>query len=298
MTAIAPAPAPTHAQPVLHSAHSAHVAFSQTHDPLAFAAVLDSAPGGDAKAKPSSEKRAQTPIELSPHGRPQTQIPNPSFFNAALAASLPVATPSTIANGEPAGDTNPPALAPKAVAQTPARDAASAPRVASAAEAGDALGAKLIRERSFHANISAFNPVTAPPIGGSSSAVEPPAIAILDAAEAAVPSPPAAMPRPSQATAPSPTASPSTSPERNASRADRTPPAGSGPAPFSAGRARGERQTEPAATIARVAAPAAGRPASRPEASPSPDGSEFGWVRAVCRRTADPMRLNPRLRRR
>jgi hypothetical protein len=275
MTAIAPAPAPGHAPLALHSARSAHGALSQSHDPLAFAAVLDSAPGGEAKAKPSSGEGAQTPTESPPRDRPQTQIPNSSFFNAALAASLPLATPTTIANGEPAGDTNPPALAPKAMPQMPAPEAASRPRAASAAEAGDALGARLIAERSFHANVSASSPATAQPIGGSSSVVDPPspAIAALDAPDVAVPSSRAAMPRPSPATAPSPPASPSTPPETNASRADRTPAAGSGPVPISAGRARGERQSEPAATVARVAAPTADKAASAPDASPSPNGS-------------------------
>jgi hypothetical protein len=271
MTGIAPAPAPGHAPLAVHSAHSAHGALSQSHDPLAFAAVLDLTPGGDAKSQPTSRERAQTPTDSPPRDRAQTQIPNPSFLNAALAASLPLATPSTIANGEPAGDTNPPALAPSATGQGPAPRAASAPRVASAAEAGDALGARLIAERSFHASAAALNPLTAPPIGGLSSAVEPPSptLAVLDAAEAAVPSARAAMPKPSLATAPSPVASPSTPPETNASRADRTPAAGSGAVPISAGRARGERQSDPAATVARVA----DKPASRPEASPSRDGS-------------------------
>ncbi len=304
MTAVAPAPAPGHAPLAVHSPHSAHGALSQSHDPLAFAAVLDSTPGGEAKAKPSSGERAQTPTDSPPRDRPQTQIPNPSFFNAALAASLPLATPTTIANGVPAGDTNPPALAPNATAQGPAPDAATAPRVASAveagdtletrlvsersfhasaaasipapaAQAGDALGARLIAERSFHANVSASNPATAQPTGGSSSVVDPtsPAIAALDAPYVAVPSPSAATPRPSPATAPSPPASPSTPPETNASRADRTPVAGSGPVPISAGRARGERQSEPAATVARVAAPTADKAASTPEASSPPNGS-------------------------
>jgi hypothetical protein len=275
MTAIAPAPAPGHAPLALHSAHSAHGALSQSHDPLAFAAVLDSAPGGEAKAKPSSGERAQTPTESPPRDRPQTQIPNSSFFNAALAASLPLATPTTIANGEPAGDTTPPALAPKAMPQLPAPDAASLPRAASAAEAGDALGARLIGERSFHASAAALSPATAQPIGGSSSVVDPPspAIAVLDAPDIAVPSPRAAMPRPSPATAPSAAASRSTPPETNASRADRTPVAGSSPVPISAGRGRGERQSEPAATVARVAAPTADKAASAREASPPPNGS-------------------------
>jgi Flagellar hook-length control protein FliK len=275
MTAIAPAPAPGHPSLAVHSAHSAHSALSQFHDPLAFAAVLDSSQGGDPKAKPSSGERAQTPTESPPRDRLQTQIPNPSFFNAALAASLPLATPSTIAKGEPAGDTNPPALAPIAMPQMPAPEAASLPRAASAAEAGAALGARLIGERSFHANVSASNPATAQPIGDSSSVVDPPspAITALDAPDAAVPSSRAAMPRPSPATAPLPPASPSTPPETNASRADRTPVAGSGPVPINAGRARGERQSEPAATVARVAAPTADKAASAPEASPSPNGS-------------------------
>jgi Flagellar hook-length control protein FliK len=303
MTAIAPAPASTHAPLEVHSAHSVHGALSQSHDPLTFAAVLDSTPGGEAKAKPSSGERAQTLTDSPPRDRPQTQIPNPSFFNAALAASLPLAPTTTIANGEPAGDTNPPALAPNATAQGSAPDAASAPRVASAvevadtlearlisersfhasaaasipapdAEAGDALGARLIAERSFHANVSASNPATAQPTGGSSSVVDPPSLAIaaLDAPEVAVRSPRAAMPRPSPATAPSPPASPSTPPETNASRADRTPAAGYGPVPISAGRARGERQLDPAATVAHVAAPAADKLASAPEARP-PNGS-------------------------
>jgi hypothetical protein len=311
MIAIAPAPAPSHAPLAVHSAHGA---LSQSHDPLAFAAVLDSTPGGKAKAKPSSGERAETPTDSPTRDRLQTQIPNPSFFNVALAGSLPLATPTTIASREPAGDTNPRALAPNTTAQgpapdaaaaprvasavevgdtlearliseqsfhasaaasSPARDAASAPRVASAAEAGDALGARLIAERSFHANVSASSPATAQPIGGSSSVVDPPspAIAVLDAPDIAVPSPRAAMPRPSPATAPSPPASPSTPPETNASRADRTPVAGSSPVRIGAGRARAERQSEPAATVARVAAPAADKAASAPDASPLPNGS-------------------------
>jgi len=278
MTAIAPAPASGHAPLEQRSAHPAPGALLQAHDPLGFAAVLDSLPGGDAKAKLSSGERAQTATDSPPRDRPQTQIPNPSFFNVALAAALPVAAPTTIANGEPAGETNPPALAPKAAEQRPAPGAASAPRVANAAQSGDALGARLVGERSFHASAAASNPATAPPIDGPSSAVQPPAAAIgvLDAREAAVQSPPTPMLRRSQATAPSPPVSPSTPPIVSASHAERAPVAGSGPVPSSAGRAKGERQTDPAVATTRVAAPVADKPASRPEASPSPDGSESG----------------------
>jgi hypothetical protein len=247
MTAIAPAPASGHPQLALHSSPPAHGALSQARDPLAFAAVLDSVPGGDAKAKPSSGEQAQTPTDL-PRDRPQTQIPNSSLFNAAL----PVATPPTIANGEPVAGTNPPALAPRTAAQRPAPDASSATRAASAAEAGDALGARPIDERSFHASGAA----SSLPTDGPSSADQ---------------SPPPAMLRPSQATAPSPPVSPSTAPVASASHAERTPPAGSGL--FGAGRAKGERQADPAATVARVAVPAAGKPVSGPEAKPPRDES-------------------------
>ena len=277
MTAIAPAPASGHAPLEQRSAHAAPGALLQAHDPVDFAAVLDSVPGGDAKAKPYSGERAQRPSDSPPRDRAETQIPNPSFYNVALAPALPVAALTTIANEEPAAETDPPALAPKAAAQRPAPDAASPPRVANA-QAGGALGARLIDERSFHVSAAASTPATAPPIDGPSSAAQPPAAAIVvwDAPEAAVQSPPTVLLRRSQATAPSLTVSPWTPPVASASHAERGPVVGSGPVPLSGGRARVERQTDPATTTARVAAPVADKPASRPEASPALDGSESG----------------------
>jgi hypothetical protein len=216
-----------------------------------------------------------------------------------LAASLPLATPTTIANGEPAGDTTPPALAPKAMPQLPAPDAASWPRAASAAEAGDALGARLIAERSFHANVSASSPATAQPIGGWSSVVDPPspAIAVLDAPILRSPHRgPRRRSRPKRAprrprpvrrrrrkqTRPARIGRPRPDPARSPSARD---------APRASGRAS-LRQPSPASPPQPPTRRRQRRKRARRPMGPVPTGPP------VCRRTAEPTRLNPRLRRR
>ena len=185
MTAIAPAPA--HAPVAPHLAHPAHGALSQAHDFLAFAAVLDAVPGGDAKPKPSSGE-AQTPAESPRRDHPQTQqIANPSFFNAPLASSLTVATSTTIGNGKD-DDVRTPEFAAGATAQIPASDAASTRRVANSAHGGSSPGARLVGERSFHASVAASSPATVAPVGGLSSVTDAPASAteVLDALAAPV----------------------------------------------------------------------------------------------------------------
>ena len=102
MTAVALAP--TQAQPAAPSARP-HAALPPAHERLAFSAVLDSVPGGDAKAKLSSGGRAETPDESQPRDHPQAQLmSSSSIFNAALS-SLLVAPPAGAANGEPSQET-------------------------------------------------------------------------------------------------------------------------------------------------------------------------------------------------
>ena len=203
MTAIASQPATAHAALAPHSAHPAHGALSQAHDTLAFAAVLDGVPGGDAKAKLSSGERTQTPAEPPPRERPQTQqIANPSLFNVALASSLTIAAPTTIGNGK-GDEARTPGLAAGATAQIPASDAASPTRVANPARGGSSIGARLVGERSFHASVAASSPATVAPVVAASSIANPPAPAtgVLDALAPPASPATAAIPKPSQAAA-------------------------------------------------------------------------------------------------
>ena len=272
MTAIAPAPA--HAPVAPHLAHPAHGALSQAHDSLAFAAVLDAVPGGDAKPKPSSGE-AQTPAESPRRDHPQTQqIANPSFFNAPLASSLTVATSTTIGNGKD-DDVRTPEFAAGATAQIPASDAASTRRVANSAHGGSSPGARLVGERSFHASVAASSPATVAPVGGLSSVTDAPASAteVLDALAAPVSSASITTSNPPRPVA-SPPPSPPTPSEPSPSRADRTLATASAPVQFSAGRARGERQTDVASITSRGAAPAAETSAPGPGVRRTSDESK------------------------
>ncbi len=295
MTAIASASA--HAPVAPHFDHPAHGVLSHAHDPLAFAAVLDSMPGGDAKAKPSSTREAPTPVEAPRPEHPQMpQVANTSFFNAALPSPPTFATPTTLGSGKddkaktpglaadakassPASDTplgsSLTAVAPTAIgngeldevrtlgfaasanAQIPASDAAQGSLGADAAQ-GNSLAVRLLGERSFHASVAPSSPSTAAPIGASSSAVEP-ASEGLDPLPAPVPSTPITT---------------TTTPGANAGRADRAAAAASAPVQFSPGGARGARQTDVAATAGRAAAPAARTSAGGPAANRAADGSK------------------------
>ncbi len=273
MTAIAPAPA--HAPVAPHLAHPAHGALSQAHDSLAFAAVLDAVPGGDAKPKPSSGE-AQTPAESPRRDHPQAQqIANPSFFNAPLASSPTVATSTTIGNGKD-DDVRTPELAAGATAPTPASDAAPPTRVANAAQGGSSIVARLVGERSFHASVAASSPATVAPVGGLSSVTDAPALAteVLDALAAPVSPASITTSNPSRPVASPPPVSPPTPSEPSPSRADRTLATASAPVQFSAGRARGERQTDVASITSRSAVPAAETSAPGPGARRTSDESK------------------------
>ncbi len=238
MTAIAPAPA--HAPPPAHSAHPAH-APPPAQDHLAFSAVLDSVPAGEAKARPSPGERGQRPADPAPRDRPQAPLmPNPSFFSAALASSLPVATTATAASGAPQAEPGAPALAASAAARTPDPAAISASRAATQ-PAADTTGARLAGERTFHASGPAFSAAAASaPPGPSTPARESPSPtnAIPAALDAAAPSPatPAAA---AGGAAPSPPEKPPTPAKSNAARADWTPTVPSGQPPVSAGPTEG-----------------------------------------------------------
>ena len=281
--------------------HPAHGALSQAHDSLAFAAVLDAVPGGDAKPKPSSGE-AQTPAESPRRDHPQAQqIANPSFFNAPLASSPTVATSTTIGNGKD-DDVRTPELAAGATAPTPASDAAPPTRVANAAQGGSSIVARLVGERSFHASVAASSPATVAPVGGLSSVTDAPASATedLDALAAPVSSASITTSNPPRPVASPPPVSPPTQSEPNPSRADRTLATASAPVQFSAGRARGERQTDVASTTSRGAAPSAETSAPGPGARRT-SGSSQNLIPAdlsALHRMADQIRLRLRQRRR
>ena len=260
MTAIASASA--HAPVAPHFDHPAHGVLSHAHDPLAFAAVLDSMPGGDAKAKPSSTREAPTPVEAPRPEHPQMpQVANTSFFNAALPSPPTFATPTTLGSGKD-DKARTPGLAADAKASSPASDtplgssltavaptaigngeldevrtlgfAASANaqnlrvrRRAGVARCGRSSGelarGEAPRRTQLPCDVAPSSPSTAAPIGASSSAVEP-ASEGLDPPPAPVPSTPITT---------------TTTPGANAGRADRAAAAASAPVQFSPGGARG-----------------------------------------------------------
>ena len=163
MTVIASSPAPTSA-PAPVAPGPAHAGRQGGGEPSAFTDLLDSLPGGDAKASSSiAHERERTTDDPKRGEARQAQGDGRAarFDGVAMALSPFVALSVALPGEVPHRATKAPAPA-AASAPAPKAEGESAPQAASAAKANAAVGARLVGERAFLSSLSAAGAIAGP----------------------------------------------------------------------------------------------------------------------------------------